>query len=77
MRALEQVLIGFVDAVMTGDLDQARLRFADAQALGLEDVRSPAQLWAELERRAARRLPDEPRAEKAERLLAAARGLSS
>lgn len=62
---------------MTGDLDVARLRFADAQALGLEDVRSLAALWAELERRAACGLPDEPRAEKAERLLAAARGLSS
>lgn len=77
MSALERVLVGFVDAVMTGDLDVARLRFADAQALGLEEVRTPAALWAELERRAARALPDEPRAEKAERLLVAARGLSS
>jgi len=61
----ERALDAFVDAVMVGDDAGARLAFADAQAFGLQHVRTEAQLWAELERQAAERLPadldEEPR----------------
>lgn len=56
---LDRALCGFVDAAMTGD-DHAAVRcFADPQAFGLARVRTEAELWAEVERRAADELGDD------------------
>ncbi len=73
LAPLERTLVRFVDLVMAGDLNGARRAFADAQALGLEEVRTPAALWAELERQAAACLPDDAGEARAVQLLARSR----
>ncbi len=61
LAPLERTLVRFVDLVMVG------------QALGLEEVRTPAALWAELERQAAACVPDDTGEARAVQLLARAR----
>ncbi len=73
LAPLERTLARFVDLAMAGDLDGARQAFADAQAHGLEEVGTPAALWAELERQAAACVPDDAGEARAAQLLARSR----
>lgn len=56
---LERALVRFVDATLSDDLAGARAAFADAQAHGLAEAGLEAEVWAAIELRAARGLPDD------------------